>query len=522
LPGQGALSYRRLVANPRILIAAALSMLALLAVPASAAAVTNVAVQQPSPGTSVVVAADDDSAGDIQTTLGVDPGTMQPFVAVQNAGGVTAGSGCFVANPPTNTIVGCEGTFAGIVVFGNGGNDKVTMDLIADGLPPLPGRAVGGDGDDEISTPPDGRVGISHPTTILEGSGGNDKIVGGNGADELLGGDGNDTLDAHQGPDTVRGEGGNDSVSGGKEEPAPNAADVVDGGPGFDTIPNLVNDYDRLFDDDVSITLDNQANDGEPGEGDNVIAVEKVNIVANHATFVGTDAAEDVFVESNSSTVRGLGGNDRLVTYDGNDDIDGGEGDDFLQGGFGNDTLTGGPGVDQFSGDRTESDVFAVGNDQIFARDGNVEQISCGLGSDRAEVDAKDVVDASCESVDRDSVAFGAKTLVTLRLVSARIPARGPLPVRIVNANGFAVTGGVSGQTTKPVTVSRKRRVSLKRRSFSVGANSRKTVKLKLPAALRRVLKRTGRLSLRLTVRVKDPADNTRIVRKKVTPKLRR
>jgi hypothetical protein len=111
---------------------------------------------------------------------------------------------------------------------------------------------------------------------------------------------------------------------------------------------------------------------------------------------------------------------------------------------------------------------------------------------------------------------------VTLQLASGRIPAKGPLPVRIVNANGFAVTGAVSGQTTAPVTVSRKRRVKLKAKSFSVGANARKTVKLKLPVALQRVLKRTGKLSLRLTVRVKDPAGNTRTVKRKVTPRLKR
>jgi hypothetical protein len=132
------------------------------------------------------------------------------------------------------------------------------------------------------------------------------------------------------------------------------------------------------------------------------------------------------------------------------------------------------------------------------------------------------VVDSSCESVSRGGAAFGAKTLVTLRLAVARIPAKGPIRVRIANGNGFAITGSVSGQTTKPVTVSRKRRVKLKRRSFSVGANARRTVKLKLPPALRRSLKRTGKLSLRLTVRVKDPAGTTRTVRKVIKPKLKR
>ena len=68
----------------------------------------------------------------------------------------------------------------------------------------------------------------------------------------------------------------------------------------------------------------------------------------------------------------------------------------------------------------------------------------------------------------------------------------------------------------------RKKRVKLKAKSFKVAANSRKTVKLKLPASLRRVLKRTGKLSLRLTARVKDPAGNARTVKKKVTPRLKR
>ena len=331
-------------------------------------------------------------------------------------------------------------------------------------------------------------------------------------------------MQSFAGPDVVRGEGGDDSVSAGKEEPATNAADVVDGGPGFDRIPEVDADYNRGFDDNVAVSLDGQPNDGEAGEGDNVIAVEKIRVTADQATIVGSDANDDFFVEANGSTIKGLSGNDRLVAYDGNDTIEGGDGDDYLEGGFGNDVLTGGAGKDVFQGDRTEtSGVFAVGNDQICARDGVAEQVSCGLGSDTAQVDGSDVVDASCESVDRPGGgAFGAKTLVTLRLAIGKIPARGPIAIRVVNANSFAITGAVSGQTTKPVATARKKRVKLKAKSFKVAANSRKTVKLKLPASLRRVLKRTGKLSLRLTARVKDPAGNARTVKKKVTPRLKR
>jgi hypothetical protein len=121
-----------------------------------------------------------------------------------------------------------------------------------------------------------------------------------------------------------------------------------------------------------------------------------------------------------------------------------------------------------------------------------------------------------------DRLAFGPRTLVTLRLAAGRIPARGPLKVRVKNANRFAVTGRLYGQTTKPASVARKRRIKLAAKSFNVRANARKTVELRLPPALRRLLGRRGKVSLRLTADVKDPAGNARTVKKQVTPELRR
>jgi hypothetical protein len=118
--------------------------------------------------------------------------------------------------------------------------------------------------------------------------------------------------------------------------------------------------------------------------------------------------------------------------------------------------------------------------------------------------------------------AFGARTLVTLRLAAERIPAKGPLKVRVSNANDFLVTGRLSGETVNRVLVTRKRRVKLKARSFRVAAHARKTVRLRLPKVLRRLLKRNGKLKLRLTAKVKDPAGTTRTVKKRVTPKLKK
>jgi hypothetical protein len=314
----------------RVLIAAG-SMLALLAAPAVASAATQVAVQQVN-GLDVVVADDEDSAAVIDVKRGDDPTDGQTVTAA---------------------IVACLGDFDAVVVFGDGGNDKITLDLIEDGFPALHGEAIGGDGEDELTATPDNR---DVPARDL---------------------------------------------SGGRER--------------------------------------------------------------------------------------------------------------------------------QRQGDRTETNVIAIGNDTIRARDGAAEQVNCGIGADTAQVDASDVVDPSCESVDRPVVidgpgllAFGSKTLVTRRLGALQIRARGPLPVRVANANAFAVTGSVSGQTTGPVVVSRRRVVRLKATAFSVAANARKTVKLKLPRPLQRLLKRTGKLSLRLTMKVKDPAGTTRTVKKRLTVRLKR
>jgi hypothetical protein len=502
----------------------ALPILALLAFPAFASAKTQVSVVTVAGVGKVLVVNDDDSSGVITIEHNITPPPDNVrYVAVGNPDGLEVGAGCAGDPPGAPTFATCVVDFVAVVAFGNGGNDKITMDLIVNDLP-LNAEAYGGPGDDELKATPDTRD-VPQPTTYIEGEAGNDIIVSGNGADELHGGEGNDTMQSFEGPDVLRGEGGDDSLSAGKEEPETNAADVIDGGPGFDRIPDVDADYNRGFDDNVSVSVDGQPNDGEAGEGDNVIAVEKIRVTADQATVVGSDANDDFFVEANGSTIKGLGGNDRLVAYDGNDTIEGGDGDDYLEGGFGNDVLTGGAGVDMFQGDRTETNVFAVGNDQIFARDGVAEQVSCGLGSDRAEVDNRDVVDASCEQIDRSGGgdgAFGPKTLVTLKLAVGKIRARGPITIRVVNANSFAITGAISGQTTKAVATARKKRVKLKAKSFKVAANSRKTVKLKLPASLRRVLKRTGKLSLRLSARVKDPAGNARTVKKKVTLKLKR
>ncbi len=115
---------------------------------------------------------------------------------------------------------------------------------------------------------------------------------------------------------------------------------------------------------------------------------------------------------------------------------------------------------------------------------------------------------------------------MTITLAARRIRSRGPLPVRIANGNSFRIRGRLAGQTTKRYRTRRGRPRRLVKlpssRAFTVEAGNRRTVRLRLPRSLRRLLVRRGRLSLRLAARVQDPAGNKRTVRKRVGPRLRR
>jgi hypothetical protein len=106
--------------------------------------------------------------------------------------------------------------------------------------------------------------------------------------------------------------------------------------------------------------------------------------------------------------------------------------------------------------------------------------------------------------------AFGAKTLVTMKLAARRPPVR----ILVKNRNAFSVSGKLSAK--------RSRRAALKTRSFRVGATASKRVTLKLTKGARHALKRRGKLSLRLVAKVRDPAGNTRTVAKRISLRAKR
>jgi len=267
----------------------------------------------------------------------------------------------------------------------------------------IPVDVYGGDGADTLSGYSTSR---QPQAQLLDGGAGNDKIDGDIGPDVVRGVPCDDEVTGGAGNDTVEGGDGNDTLyPDGYDEPG---KDVVDGGAGIDNISDWVipgNDFHPR----VAISLDGQANDGRPGENDNVANVEKIDSSVS-GTFAGGPGDDEFFVRANmdqgDSTVTGGGGNDKLKGHDHAEAIDGGPGNDVIEGGLNHDTLTGGPGKDTIFGDSTADTCnflscrIAFGNDVIDARDGERDTIDCGVGEDRATVDAIDVV-TNCEQVEK-------------------------------------------------------------------------------------------------------------------------
>ncbi len=290
-------------------------------------------------------------------------------------------------------------------IEGSEGNDSISLFSASEVPDSLAVTIDGKGGDDELKDTYDGRAG----RTIIGGAG-NDKIQGYAGNDTIDGGEGNDTVDGGVGADTVLGGAGDDVMWG--DHYGDPAADVLDGGPGYDQIDEWTTpggDYHPM----PTVSLDGVANDGRPGENDNVTNIEKFQFHVS-ASFTGSDVAETVEVTNaieGPATLAGNGGNDVLKAWDTDDTVDGGTGDDQLEGGLGNDVITGGPGKDTIMGESRSSYCTFLGSckvpfgsDTIHAQDGEADTIDCGVGEDTAYVDPQDTV-SNCETVIKGAAA---------------------------------------------------------------------------------------------------------------------
>ena len=271
-----------------------------------------------------------------------------------------------------DSVVTCPGP-APVRVDLGGGDDhgQVSADVT------FPVTIAGGDGRDWLEG--------NGAANTFDGGPGDDRLTGSGGDDVLRGGDGNDELTGGAGRDTLGGDAGDDLLHpDGNEDPS---ADVVDGGPGTDTVDG---DYSSRFatsPSPVAITLAGGADDGRPGEGDDLRSVERV-VLRVGGRVVGTDGPDELVLSQvgSPSELLGGGGDDRLQGGDGADRLDGGPGADAIDAGFGDDTITGGPGRDRISADLAGGDCgpawckLPYGNDTIDVRDGEQDSVTCGAG----------------------------------------------------------------------------------------------------------------------------------------------
>jgi RTX calcium-binding nonapeptide repeat (4 copies) len=288
-----------------------------------------------------------------------------------------------------------------IKIEGSDAKDDISI-YSSDAVPDsIPVTINGNGGDDRIKDAYDSSAG-----RVISGGAGNDELTGYAGNDTLDGGDGNDTMDGGEGNDQVLGGNGDDVVDGdGYKDPG---SDVIDGGAGYDYFEGWGQPDQLQRQPTVTLTLDGAANDGRPGENDNVTNVEDFQMYVV-GSLTGSDGPEKFVIynpgNSGPSALIGRGGDDELVGNDFDDSVDGGAGNDHVEGGLGNDTVTGGPGRDTIYGDATASRCtyysckIPFGNDVVNARDGEADNVDCGIGQDKAIVDAVDVV-ANCETVE--------------------------------------------------------------------------------------------------------------------------
>jgi hypothetical protein len=162
-----------------------------------------------------------------------------------------------------------------------------------------------GDGNDEFLSRD------TNATAVVHGGNGNDTFEGGLNVDHFFGGEGDDTLKGGNHGDELRGEGGNDLLIGDGPSAFGVFGDVLDGGAGVDTLDDYVSSAGAPDAPPVTISLDGAANDGRAGEGDNILAVERISS-DSAGTFTG-DAGDNEFTPpevGRASTLVGLAGNE--------------------------------------------------------------------------------------------------------------------------------------------------------------------------------------------------------------------
>ena len=319
------------------------------------------------------------------------------------------------------------------VVGGGAGNDLLRG----------AGRLAGEAGDDRITT-----------NSTLERRG-ND-LLGGSGRDVLRGGSAPDRLDGGSGDDRLDGGGGRDTVVY-RERTAAVVVDLA------------------------------ARRGGARGEHDVLARVESV---------AGGSGADVLRGDTGANTLDGGAGRDRLDGRGGSDTIVGGADADVLDGGPGADKLLattagdrarGGSGDDELAGTVSAGSGVSLDGgpgDDVLAVNRAPIALRCGAGSDLVEPDAFQRVllgrarVEACERVTLD--------VLTLTIAPRRAARAFTLPAR---CSGRA-TPGCNGAVTLRARDANGRLATLGRARYTIAAGRRRTLRIALDAADRRLLAR--------------------------------
>ena len=222
----------------------------------------------------------------------------------------------------------------------------------------------------------------------IDGTAGNDTLIGSSAADTINGLGGDDYIDGAGGNDRIDGGDGHDRIYSGAGN------DTLLGGAGFDTfylLSGALTSYgqDVIVGGDSSDTLIIDA-----GASSGIV----VDLAAG--TLSGGAAASSATI-SEVEIVHGTQFGDRMTGDGRNNSFVGFDGNDILVGGAGNDTLDANDGNDSLSG--------GDGNDFLYAADGGVDTLDGGFGDDYFSIDTGDTI-ADAGGVDTLSVS-GSWTL---------------------------------------------------------------------------------------------------------------
>jgi Ca2+-binding RTX toxin-like protein len=340
-------------------------------------------------------------------------------------------AGAILVNGGAVAIQGGTPTVANtslIGIFGQGGNDTITLDQANGALPAA--FLVGGDGNDVVS----GGAGGDQ----LIGQAGNDTLLGGGGFDFILGGDGNDVLTGGDADDEIFGEAGDDRIIWNPGDDS----DRAEGGDGTDTLEVNGGNGAETF----TITPNGarvRVDRVNPAPF-NIDAGTIENIVINANGGDDTITASNGLAGLVKLTLDGGAGNDLIVGGDGADLLLGGDGNDVVFGGRGDDVALLGAGNDAFvwnPGDGSDT-VEGQGGVDAMLFNGNATNENIDISANGGRVRFfRDIASVTMDLDDFEGVMFqalGGADNVVINDVSGTDLALSGIGIDLAGATGVA------------------------------------------------------------------------------------